>query len=150
MVKIRPFAKEFLKKMKEHYEIIVFTAAVSSYAETVVKELDPEKKYISYIFDRNFCLETKNGFYIKDLRIIKNRDLKNMIIVDNLVHSFGFQVENGVPIIEWTGDKTDQELRYLMEYLLEAKKADDMREFNKQKLKLCQIVDSTLDSLLDF
>jgi len=27
MIKIRPFAKEFLKAMKEHYEILVFTAA---------------------------------------------------------------------------------------------------------------------------
>lgn len=90
MIKIRPFAKEFLKKMKQHYEIIVFTASTSPYAEAIVKELDPEKKLISYVLDRAFCLETKNGFYIKDLRILKNRDLRNMIIVDNLVHSFGF------------------------------------------------------------
>ena len=35
-------------------------------------------------------MATKNGFYIKDLRVIKNRSLKEMVIVDNLVHSFGF------------------------------------------------------------
>jgi len=90
MIKIRPFAREFLKKMKEQYEILVFTASTAPYADAIVKELDPEKKLISYVLDRNFCLETKNGFYIKDLRILKNRELKNMIIVDNLVHSFGF------------------------------------------------------------
>ena len=35
-------------------------------------------------------METKNGFFIKDLRIIANKELKNMLIVDNLAHSFGF------------------------------------------------------------
>lgn len=149
MIKIRPFAKEFLKKMKEHFEIILFTASMSTYAETIVKELDPEKKFISYILDRSFCLETKNGFYIKDLRIIKNRDLKSMVLVDNLVHSFGFQVENGIPIIEWTGNKADVELKHLMDYLLEMKKADDVREFNRQKLRLVELANSSIEEIMD-
>ena len=33
---------------------------------------------------------TRNGFYLKDLRILKDRQLENIIIVDNLAHSFGF------------------------------------------------------------
>lgn len=149
MIKIRPGAKEFLKRMKEHYEIILFTAAVAVYAETIIKELDPEKKYVSYILDRNFCLETKNGFYIKDLRIIKNRELKNMFLVDNLVHSFGFQVENGIPILEWTGNKADQELKYLGDYLIEAKKYDDLRDFNRQKLRLLELANSNIEEVMD-
>ncbi len=150
MIKIRPYAREFLKKMKEHYEILIFTASTAGYAETIIKELDPEKKYISYILDRNFCLETKNGFYIKDLRIIKNRNLKNMVIVDNLVHSFGFQIENGIPIIEWTGDKNDEELKYLMDYLIEARKHDDLREYNREKLKLIELANSNIEEFLEF
>jgi CTD small phosphatase-like protein 2 len=35
-------------------------------------------------------METKNGFFIKDLRIVGNKLLKDMVIVDNLAHSFGF------------------------------------------------------------
>ena len=35
-------------------------------------------------------METKNGFFIKDLRILNNKELKDIIIVDNLAHSFGF------------------------------------------------------------
>jgi len=145
MIKIRPFAREFLKKMKEHFEILVFTASHSIYAETVVRELDPEKKFISYILDRNFCLETKNGFFIKDLRILKNRELKNLIIVDNLVHSFGFQIENGVPILEWTGDKNDQELQHVADYLIEAKNHDDMRDYNRAKLRLVEFSEVKLE-----
>ena len=33
---------------------------------------------------------TKNGLFLKDLRILKNRRLEDIIIVDNLAHSFGF------------------------------------------------------------
>jgi CTD small phosphatase-like protein 2 len=49
-------------------------------------------------------METKNGFFIKDLRIIANKHLKDMLIVDNLAHSFGFQIENGIPILEYHND----------------------------------------------
>jgi CTD small phosphatase-like protein 2 len=44
-------------------------------------------------------METQNGFFIKDLRIIQNKELKDIIMVDNLVHSFGLQLTNGIPIL---------------------------------------------------
>jgi CTD small phosphatase-like protein 2 len=53
-------------------------------------------------------METHNGFFIKDLRIIRNRGLKDLIIVDNLVHSFGLQIENGIPILEYLKGKDDK------------------------------------------
>ena len=52
-------------------------------------------------------METKNGFFIKDLRIISTKHLKDIVIVDNLAHSFGFQIENGIPILEWFNDQND-------------------------------------------
>ena len=63
-------------------------------------------------------METKNGFFIKDLRIIKNREMNNMVLVDNLSHSFGFQIDNGIPILEWHNDQKDQELKFLINYLV--------------------------------
>ena len=94
-------------------------------------------------------METKNGFFVKDLRIIKNRELKNMIIVDNLAHSFGFQIENGIPILEWHNNKKkDSELKYLMDYLLEILYADDVREFNKKRLRLTELAFMKLEDLM--
>lgn len=52
-------------------------------------------------------METKNGYYIKDLRIIKDINLKKVLLIDNLTHSFGFQIFNGIPILEWKEDKGD-------------------------------------------
>ena len=36
-----------------------------------------------------------------------------MVIIDNLVHSFGLQITNGIPILEFTDNKEDKELKGL-------------------------------------
>ena len=63
-------------------------------------------------------METQNGFFIKDLRIIQNRELKDIVIVDNLVHSFGLQITNGIPILEFLDNKNDKELLGLEKTLI--------------------------------
>jgi CTD small phosphatase-like protein 2 len=35
---------------------------------------------------------------VKDLRII-NRNLSDMVLVDNAAYSYAFQLENGIPIL---------------------------------------------------
>ena len=98
-VNIRPFCKEFLSNMSELYNIYVFTAATLDYATPIVNYLNKGKKTISGILHRENCLITSHGLQIKDLRVVKNKDLSQLIIVDNLVHSFGLQLENGIPIL---------------------------------------------------
>ena len=146
-INIRPYCLEFLEKMSLLYEIIIFTASAFDYATEIINFIDPERKYISGILVRENCMETKIGFFIKDLRIVKNRNLKDMIIVDNLAHSFGFQVENGIPILEYHDDKHDRELKHLCTYLIEACAQEDVREFNKSKLKLAGLADLKMEDI---
>ena len=101
---------EFLKKMNEIYTIYVFTASTLDYAQPIIDFLNEKVKTIHGILHRKNCMETNNGFYIKDLRIIKNRKLKDIVIVDNLVHSFGLQLDNGIPILEYLKGDSDCEL----------------------------------------
>ena len=133
--------------MVKYYEIFVFTASSANYATSVVNFIDQKNKYINGILTRQNCMETKNGFFIKDLRIIKNRNIKNMIIVDNLSHSFGFQIDSGVPILEYHNDKKDSELKYLIDYLLQAFECDDVRKFNQKNLKLEELSECSIDGL---
>jgi len=112
-----------------------------------VNFLDPAKVLINGVLTRENCLQTKNGFFIKDLRVINNRELKNMIIVDNLSHSFGFQIDNGIPILEFHNDKKDKELRHLLDYLMECVETDDMREFNKKKIRLQELSQMKIEEL---
>ena len=59
-------------------------------------------------------MNTEEGVYIKDLRIIKNRNLKDIVIIDNAVYSFGFQLDNGIPILPFYEDKSDEEMLHLV------------------------------------
>lgn len=144
---IRPYCIEFLEKLAKYYEIFIFTASSPNYANSIINFLDPSKILINGILTRENCLQTKNGFFIKDLRVINNRELKNMVIVDNLSHSFGFQIDNGIPILEFHNDKKDRELRYLADYLMEAFAYEDLREFNKAKLRLQELSQMKIEEL---
>jgi CTD small phosphatase-like protein 2 len=73
---------------------------------------------------------------VKDLRIIKNRNLKDIVIVDNCAFCFGYQVENGIPIIAWTDDKFDRELYNLTHYIRQLATVEDVRLLNRETFKL--------------
>ena len=70
------------------------------------------------------------GHYIKDLRVFKNIDLKNILLVDNAVYSFGHQLANGIPIASFKEDPEDREFDILIPYLEQCAKHDDVREYN--------------------
>ena len=43
--------------------------------------------------------------------------MEDLLIVDNAVYSFGYQLDNGIPIIPFYDDKEDIELVHLVQYL---------------------------------
>lgn len=49
-----------------------------------------QQKLFDFRLYRDHCIKTPEGIYIKDLRILKNVNLANVIIVDNAVYSFGY------------------------------------------------------------
>ncbi|EAS06725.2 NLI interacting factor-like phosphatase (macronuclear) [Tetrahymena thermophila SB210] len=149
-INIRPYAKECLKELSKYFEIIVFTASHSCYAERVIEYLDPNRQYINYVLSRDNCVMTKEGVHIKDLRIFKNRELKNIVIVDNAAYSFGFQIENGIPIIPFFENKKDMELKFLTDFLKKLLDKDDVRVFIHKTFKLniyqeCESVEEALE-----
>lgn len=60
---------------------------------------------------------TPEGIHIKNLEVLGNRDLKNVVIIDNAVYSFGYQLDNGIPMIPFYDNRSDKELVLLMQYL---------------------------------
>ena len=74
--------------MAKIFEIIIFTASHSCYANVIIDYLDPQNKYISHRFYRESCVKTEQGVYIKDLSIFYQRSMKDLIIVDNAPYSF--------------------------------------------------------------
>jgi len=47
---------------------------------------------------RQDCIDVGGEMLVKDLDIFIDREKENMIIVDNSILSFAFDLDNGVPI----------------------------------------------------
>ena len=119
-VAIRPYLMDCLDRLSKLYEIIVFTAGVQDYADNILNYIDPEKQYIKKRLYRTDCIQTSDGVYVKDLDIFIDRDKENIIIVDNSILSFAFDLDNGVPIQSFFGtEEDDKELLFLMSFLEE-------------------------------
>ena len=86
---IRPFTKEILEVSNHHFEVCVFTASNSGYADTILDYIDPTRTLIQHRFYRDHCIKTTDNIYVKDLRIFRNVPLSDIVIVDNAVYSFG-------------------------------------------------------------
>jgi len=136
----RPHVDEFMKRVGEIYEVVIFTASLSKYADPVLDLLDIHK-VIDWRLFRESCSPFK-GSYVKDMGRM-GRDLSKIMIIDNSPHSFAFNPENAIPCQSWFSDKNDTELMELIPVLEELSKDSvmDVRE----KLKELKI--SGLDAL---
>lgn len=78
---------------------------------------------------------------VKDLRIIANRHIKDLIIIDNSASSFGFNVNNGIPILPFYDNPEDEELKHLTFYLncLQEQQANDIRGHNEEAFGLFRL-----------
>ena len=131
-VLVRPWAEQFIKDISKIFEVITFTASIPAYASPLLDILDKGKN-IQHRLYREHCTFI-NGVFIKDLKRL-NRNLKDVIIVDNSPLAFAFDSENGLPIISWFDDPVDKELiniQPLLEFLANTK---DVRKYIKKFVK---------------
>ena len=149
-VAVRPYLYECLDRLSQYYELSVFTAAEQRYADLIIDKIDPDKKYFGTRLYRQHCVEVESPLdgskmYIKDLRIIEDRDREDILIVDNSILSFAFQLDNGVPICSYYGGNrhSDQELLYLVTYLEEVFHQKDTQAANKRMFKLSELMSNS-------
>lgn len=131
----RPGVDEFMKRVGELYEVVVFTASVSKvrtrlvvlllihdgkeltyaqYGDPLLDQLDIHNVIHHRLF-RESCYNHQ-GNYVKDLSQV-GRDLKDTIIIDNSPTSYIFHPQHAVPISSWFSDAHDNELLDLIPVL---------------------------------
>jgi CTD small phosphatase-like protein 2 len=137
---VRNGVNEFLQEVSKHFDVGIYTASVKEYADAVISFLDPENKLIKYRLYRNNCINFNDSFFVKDLRIFKGVDLKDIILIDNSMYSFAAQLSNGILINSFYNDKNDTELYNVMSYLLNyILPEEDIRKVNEQFFNFQQI-----------
>jgi RNA polymerase II subunit A small phosphatase-like protein len=104
----RPGVDEFLRAVSEIFEVVLFTASLSNYADPVIDFLDPTGG-IRYRLYREDCLQFQ-GMYIKDLSRL-GRDLDQILIVDNSPASYSMQPQSALSCRSWFKDLHDRELQ---------------------------------------
>lgn len=130
-VQKRPWLDQFLNRVCQKFEVVVFTASVSKYADPLLDQLESAKSVRWRLF-RDAC-NTRNGNYVKDLSRL-GRDLARTIIVDNSPSSYALQPGNAVPITGFLGDQTDRGLLEIWSILEDLSEAVDVRDSIKRSL----------------
>ena len=110
-VNIRPNWEEDIKRISLLYNIVIYTASHQSYADAVLNFLDPDKKYFYNRLYRNNCYDViydNSHIYIKDMSIFENYfNQKDVVLIDNSVIAFAFDLDNGIPILPYYDAKND-------------------------------------------
>jgi Dullard-like phosphatase family protein len=122
-VYLRPYLRTFLEAVSRIYEVVVFTAACQDYADQILDFIDPYKRLFHYRLYRDSCVQCIPNpqspdvkVYVKDLRVL-GRDLGNVILVDNSLQCFAYQLDGGILCNPYKGDPQDAELISILEVL---------------------------------
>ncbi|ORX82998.1 hypothetical protein K493DRAFT_240335 [Basidiobolus meristosporus CBS 931.73] len=139
----RPFVFEFLATMAKWYDLVIFTASVSEYADPIIDWLEAEVKKRHSVCEQIFkgryyrqhCTYY-DGVYTKDLTQI-NTDLREIALVDNSEFSFLINPSNAIPIRTWThDDPSDPALLDLIGFLIALSYVHDVQNILGLRLKL--------------
>lgn len=113
---LRPGLSSFLERISNEFELILFTSSTKEYADIMLSLIDPQRKYFKTRLYRDNCIE-KKGFLLKDLRVLTNRQLDKIILIDNNLINMSPQLNNSYLISSFYNDKSDNELNKLGDLL---------------------------------
>lgn len=101
---LRPHLIPFLKKLATEFELVLFTSAIAEYAEYFFELLNEQTNgaLTSYLH-REQCVNLLRNIFMKSLEVVTDRQPESVLLIDNSVLSFGWALENGVPVMSWNG-----------------------------------------------
>lgn len=90
--------------------------------------------------------------FVKDLDLLTGGEVirDNILLIDNFIYSFAFNLENGIPVQHWYGDKNDCSLLQIMQYLTYIKDFDNLAKENDQIFEFRKILSYIPAKVKDF
>ena len=134
---IRPGLFDFLKEIKEIFELIVYSSD-NVYEEQIIENFQKEKNVFDHILNKSHGIDDVN-YFIQDLNTL-NRNFKKFIIIDSTLNRFKIHKNNLLVIKPFYGDIREDKnsLNYLSQLLhnisIDADTTEDVRiSINKYK-----------------
>ena len=125
---LRPGLYKFLKNIKPYYELVSFSNESKYSSEPIIDIIEKKKKYFDYNLYREHLTFIGKEF-IKDLSKL-GRDIKKVIVVDNIANNYKLNPENGIQILPFFGENNDdnvlEELKKIL-ILFYKDKLEDLR-----------------------
>ena len=135
----RPYLEEFLVDISKHFTIGIWSSADDAYVMEIVKSIKPENVAFEIVWGRSRCsikrdYDLDNYIFEKRLDKLKKKGfrLEQIIIVDDTPEKSRTNYGNAIYIQEFLGDKADEELKHLLDYLLTLKKVENIRRIEKR------------------
>lgn len=135
----RPFLKEFLQFCFEHFEVAIWTSATKSYAVNITEHILEKEQKLSFFWTRNRCTHSydenlRESLLTKKMWKVRRQgfDLKQVIVIDDRPEQWESSYGNLVRVKQFLGEKTDDELKFLLPYLKELKDVENVRKVGKR------------------
>ncbi len=129
---LRPGLREFLKEMKKIFELIIFSSGTVDYVNPIVEIIENDEKFFDFVLYRNHITLDEDGNNVKNLELI-GRNIKKIIIIDDIPRYFKLQKDNGINIKPFLGNissdkNTLKTLAYILKKIrIDAEETNDIR-----------------------
>lgn len=136
----RPHLASFLMQLFEWFDVGIWTASDTRYAQAIVSHILPDPEQLQFLWARNRCTQRfdreHNSFYwIKNLNKVKwvlRRPLSQMLMIDDSPEKLERHYGNLLMVTPYFGDAYDTELRQLVPYLAQLRSVENLRSLEKR------------------
>lgn len=135
----RPHLNAFLEHVSKYFTVGIWSSADDDYVTEIVQRIIPSTIELKVVWGRSRCSVKRDYDYDqynfeKRLDKLKKQGFKQeqIIIVDDSPEKTRNNYGNAIYIKEFTGDKNDEELKFLHDYLLTLKEVDNVRSIEKR------------------
>lgn len=136
----RPFLDEFMNYAFDNFKVAIWTAGGSDYASEAISRAGIDKNKLEFFWSRERCtmkydFESGFSYGVKNLEKVHKSlgwDLNNVLIVDDVQKTAINNYGNLIHIKEFCNDRSDIELKKLMNYLDKIKDSNNFRSIEKR------------------
>lgn len=150
----RPYLNEFLTEVNKDFLLAVWSSASDDYVKEIVNQIFSKEIKLEFVWGRSRCTYRRNlridefgnyddnprnhYHYIKPLKKVKKYgyDLGKILIIDDSPHKCQDNFGNAIYPREFKGEKQDDELKLLSQYLKYFIGKNTVRKIEKRNWRL--------------